>query len=271
MSTDLTILYITLNLLPESWVRFQLDHLVRSARGAKIISVSRVPMNLGTNLLDKEPRSYWNLYMQMLRAFKAADTPYVAMAEDDVLYTPEHFWTFRPKLDEVSYDRSRWSLFTWGNVYCLRQRVSNCSMIGGREYLIEALEERRAKYPDGPPSHLLGEVGREKVDRRLGVSRRNYVEWYCRNPIVHLNHPGGTDTGDYTAADGRHMVKKHGQIQAYDIPYWGKAEDIIARYKNGSSPVPKAAVQDRQHPDVPVDLQERRSCTPRGGLQRPGV
>jgi hypothetical protein len=228
---DLTILYITASEVPEKWLAFQLAHLENAANGAPIISISRKPMKLGYNLIDEEPKSYWNIYMQMLRGALIAETPYVAMAEDDTLYTKEHFYSFRPELNEVAYDRSRWSLFTWDNVYCVRQRISNCSLVASREYLIECLTERKNTFPNGLPNRMVGEVGRSKIEHRMGITVRNMVEWYSRGPIVQLNHPTGTDNGDYQNEGGRRMIKKHGQIQAYDIPYWGKATDILSFYK----------------------------------------
>ncbi|WP_370574770.1 hypothetical protein [Methanomethylovorans sp.] len=225
---DITILYITASEVPKHWLDFQVGHLLKAVGNAPIISISRKPMDLGTNLLDTEPRSYWNIYMQMLRGALLAKTPFVAMAEDDTLYTKAHFEEYRPPKDKVSYDRSRWSLFTWDNMYCVRQRISNCSLIAPRELLIEALTERKEKYPNGAPSELVGEVGREKVDRRLGVTVRGCVEWYSYGPIVQLNHSAGTDETQ------KRNWKRHGQIRAYDIPHWGKATDIIKVY-NGNT------------------------------------
>jgi hypothetical protein len=210
-----------------------LDVLKAAAGDSPIISITRTPLDLGLNLLDTAPKSFWNLYMQILRGAQAATTPYVALAEDDILYTREHFTEFRPALDQVSYDRSRWSLFTWEPhpIYCLRQRISNCSLVASREYLIDALEERKRVWPDGVEDARLGEVGRPIVDRRLHVTPRQMVEWYSTNPIVQLNHPAGSDSGDYgKAPNGRHLVKKHGQIKAVEIPGWGRAADLAAHY-----------------------------------------
>ena len=223
---DITILYITMNLMSSKWTDFQNHHLLQAADGAPIISVSRQPMTLGTNLLDTGTPGYWNLYCQILRAAKEAKTKYVALAEDDVLYTRAHFHEFRPKDNQIAYDRSRWSLFTWEKepFYCLRQRISNCSLIAPREYLISALEERQAKHPSGPDEKLLGEVGRSKVDHRLGVSQRGCVEFYSYGPIVQLNHPDGHDLTQKT------RWKRHGQVRAYDIPYWGPAKKVLEYY-----------------------------------------
>jgi len=221
---DLTVIYITCNEMPQRWMDFALGHLHNAIGNTPIISISRVPMALGNNFLDTEKKSYWNIYRQLLRGALLAKTPFVAMAEDDVLYTKAHFCEFRPAKDHVSYNRSRWSLFTWDNVYCVRQRISNCSLLAPRELLIEALTEREVKYPNGAPEELTGEVGRDKVAKRLGVTAYPCTEWYSYGPIVQLNHPTGTDLTQKT------QWKRHGQIRAYDIPYWGKATDIIKVY-----------------------------------------
>jgi len=232
MNTDLTIIYLTLNMMPKTWSDFQIGHLLKSADGARIISISCEPMSLGDNILQTEPKSYWNIYMQMLRGSEMADTKYVAVAEDDVLYTPEHFREFRPKDNEVSYNHSRWSLFTWDNMYCMRQRVNNSTMIGPRDYVIDALRERKARWPNGLPDERVGEIGRPDKDKVMKVTPRNMFVWFCRNPVIQLNHPTGTDVGDYARVAGRRLIKKHGQMKAYDIPYWGRAEDIL-RYYHG--------------------------------------
>jgi hypothetical protein len=211
-----------------NWVGYHLQCLAYALQDEPVITLSKKPMSFGLNILDKhEEKSYWNIYRAMLRGARAAKTPFVAVVEDDTLYSPAHFKEFRPKLDEVSYNRSRWSLFSWENkpMYCVRQRVSNCSLIASRGLLIEALEEREAKYPNG--NDYVGEVGRPIVERRLGVTPRKMVEWYSTVPIIQLNHPHGIDETQ------QRKWKKHGQLKAYDIPYWGKAEDIVRIY-NGS-------------------------------------
>lgn len=230
--SDLTIIYLTLNLMPEKWVSYQLEHLVKAAGDFPIISISRNPIDLGTNLLQTEPRSYWNIYMQLLRGAELAETPFVALAEDDALYPREHFIQFRPPPDAVSYNKLKWSLFSWDNLYCMRQRINNSTLIAPRILLIDALTERKNKWPEGRPDALVGEVGRPIVERNLRLTPRNLVEWYSSVPVIQLNHPTGTDVGHSKRSDGRKMVKKHGLIQAYDIPYWGKATDILRYYND---------------------------------------
>ena len=223
--SDLTAMYITANLMHERWLKHQVETML-SAIGpdVPIISVSKKPMDLGTNIVEDFPRCHWSIYRAMLLASKAAKTRYVAMAEDDALYSREHFVEFRPPDDAVSYNRSRWSLFSWDPIYCLRQRISNCTLIAPRELLIEALEEREKKWPNGAKNELTGEVGREIVHRRLGIPPVKLVEWYSTTPVIHLNHRDGIDPSQQ-----RHW-KAHGQIKAYDIPHWGKSAELVKHY-----------------------------------------
>lgn len=228
---DLTVIYLTMNLMPEKWTAFQNEHLKNSVGDAPIISISRIPMDLGTNILQTEPKSYWNIYMQMLRGAEMAETPFVAVAEDDVLYTKEHFTQFRPPPEMVSYNHSRWSLFSWDNMYCMRQRINNSTLIAPRELLIRVLSHWKDRWPGGRPDALVGEIGRPIVERNLRVPHTEMVIWYCTNPVIQLNHPTGTDVGGGRFGK-RRMVKKHGPMKAYDIPYWGKATDVLRHYND---------------------------------------
>jgi hypothetical protein len=206
-----------------------MEHLLKAIGSTKVISVSRKPMDFGMNLIDTEEPKYSNIYRQLLRAAKIADTEYIATAEDDVLYSKHHYKEFRPHRDQFAYNHARWSVFSWeGNkaIYCLRQRVSNCSLIAPRKLLIEALEERFKRYENEKiPERLMGECGRVKLERKMGITQRKMKLWWSTVPIIHLNHPDGTD--------GRQAekFKLHGQLKAINIPYWGKASDIARMYK----------------------------------------
>jgi hypothetical protein len=222
---DITILYISASQLPEHWMQFQIATLLDAVGDTPIISMTRKPLDLGENYRDTEPMCYWNIYRQMYLAASHAKTPYVAQAEDDVLYSNEHFREYRPKDDEVAYNRSRWSLFSWdARFYCLRNRISNCTLVAPRLYLLDALKERLGKWKTDPGDNIVGEVGRPDIDAKLGVSPRNKVEWWSTTPVVQLNHPSGSDIRQKT------KWKSHGQLKAFDIPHWGKSSELVKRY-----------------------------------------
>lgn len=224
---DLTVIYLTTNQLPEYFAQYQRKLLLEAIGDFPLISVSRKPMEFGLNLLDTDKQGYINIYRQMLRAAKVATTPYVAIAEDDVLYPPDHFTFHRPKPDHFAYNQNRFALFTWGKpTYNWRNRKSNCSLIAPRQLMIEALEERFAKYPgETMPVEYVGELGRSRVDNWLGVTVRKCDEVYSGTSVIQINHNGATEERQ------SRRRKALGPIKAFDMPYWGKAEELIKNFK----------------------------------------
>lgn len=224
---DLTIIYLTASELKESFAEYARETLLKAIGDKPLISVSRKPLNFGTNLIDDGKRCTDNIYRQMLRAAKIADTKYVAIAEDDCLYHKDHFDFYRPGQDTFAYDQNRFALFTWGPpTYSWRNRRSNCSLIAPRQLLIDSLEERFAKYPDGIPEKLVGELGRGRVERNLGVIERKSIDQFAEVSIIQFNHDNASEERQI-----RHR-KSLGQIKAYDLYYWGKADDLIKHYEN---------------------------------------
>jgi hypothetical protein len=213
--------------MPPRWVEFHMQTLKEALQDIPVISISRLPIAFGLNLPDSGPYCYANEYKQLLRGAKLAETKYIAACEDDTLYHENHFRRFRPQNDEFAYNRARWSVFSWGEPqYSLRNRVSNCSLIAPRELLIEALTERFNSHNGNPPEHLMGECGRNKLERTLGITQRKLVEFYSRIPIIQLSHPNGTEKRQ------QEQWKSHAEIRAFDIPHWRKAEDIVKFYNN---------------------------------------
>lgn len=223
---DLTIIFLTASQTPDSFAEYHRKILLEAAGDYPIICVSRKPMDFGVmNLLDTEPKCLSNIYRQMLRAAKLATTEYIATAEDDTFYSKEHFNFYRPEKDTFAYNQSRWALFTWLPMYSWRNRKSNCSLIAPRELLIEALEERFAKYPNGTPEEKTGELGRWRVEKKLNLTLRKSVEMYSDVPIIQFNHDNASEAGQ------RRHRKRLGSLKAFDIPFWGPAKDLIKLYK----------------------------------------
>lgn len=225
---DLTILFLTNNKVPAQWAEYHKECLLKAAGQYPIISISRVPIDIGTNYIQTEPECSTNLYRQFLRGCKLATTPYVALVEDDTLYTPDHFNSFRPELDTFGYNMNRWSVFTWGEkVYSRKDNKVGAASINPRLLAIEALEERFAKYPTEIPKTKSDELG-SGGERYLGVSPRKSKGFYSENPIIQFNHDYFTmDVGD--SVERRHK-KRHGAVKAYNIPFWGKASEVITHF-----------------------------------------
>ena len=226
MSQDMTIVYYTANAIPEKFHEFTKTILQVSAEGTPIVSVSKKPMDLGTNIVVDSPRSTINIYRQALIGAKAAKTKYIAMAEDDALYPPDHF-KHRPSDDAFAYNMSQWGLYTWVEpaMYSHKGRHVLYSMVCNRELFIETMEARFEKYPVDEEIVLKnwGEPG--KYERHLGLPEVKMETFNTGHAIVVFSHE--------TALAYGHLGKrkKLGNLRCFDIPYWGKAEELKKRYE----------------------------------------
>ena len=223
--SDLTIVLLTENLVPAEWARYHRDVLRAAAGDADILTVSRVPMDWGTNLLQDAPRSVANIFHQLYRAAQVATTPYLAVAEDDVLYARTHF-AWRPPPGAVGYNLCRWKVYTFGApIFGWTDRISNATLVGDRQAILTACAAREARYPEGVPDHRVGEIGRGMVARRLGVvDATRVVRFWTEPAIVHLCHPQGLDPLEHSHR------KRLPPLRAVEIPHWGTAAAIRDRY-----------------------------------------
>ena len=222
--TDLTIIYLTANRVPEKWAEYQRSVLLEASDGAPILSLSRLPVSLGTNVVYTEIEGISNIYRQMLKGAIMASTPFIAIAEDDTLYPKEHFECFRPPMDTFAYNMNRAGIFTWAKVptYYWKTRFVNAVLISPRQLMIDALEERFKKYPKGMP--INGELGRSNIEGKLGVSIRKSITFLSEISVVRFDHDFGGD------GSARRHTKRMGEVKAFDIPYWHRAEDLRAKF-----------------------------------------
>ena len=236
---DLTIIYYTSNYL-ETTNPYFLDNtkkqLLKAIDNLPLISVSQKPMAFGKNIcLGDIGRSHLNIYRQILIGCREAQTKYVAMAEDDILYSYQHFHSSLPKTGHFLYDMNKWSIFTWSNppVFSYRHRKIVNSLIAERQMLIDSLQERFSKFPDQSdiPLSRWGDPGR--YEDRLGVTVRPTQEFVCpevSNIVFSHEHAFGYES--------RGKRKRLGEPRAFEIPYWGQAVDIIKLFHNTNSKLP---------------------------------
>lgn len=222
---NITIIMLTANRVPKRWAEFHKEKLIEAAGYSPIITISREPLDWGVNLLDTEPYNISNIYFQLLRGAKAARTKFIAVAEDDTLYPKDHF-DFRPPTDTFAYNINRFGVFRWSRVptYFWKDRFSNSTLIAPRKLAIEALEERFNKFPNGTPGGFTGELGRNNIEDKLGVIRRKAMQFSTEISVIRVDHELGVDRLSRTHRKGM------GILRAYDIPYWGKAEEIVKKF-----------------------------------------
>ena len=225
---DATILFLTINLVPEQWRLFHREKLLEIVGDAPIITVSAKPMPdmPGINLIQTPPFNVSNIYAQMLRASKIATTKYIIIVEDDTIYSQEHF-KFRPEMDRFGYNMSRWGVLSWSKnpVYFYRHRESNSTLIAPRMLTIECLEDRFKRYPGDSAEWMAGEMGKEKVERRFETNYRS-VKFHSNDPVVNFHHVNGIDKLEQSKrkSDRKALI-------AYDIPRWRDVSTLAKLFR----------------------------------------
>lgn len=224
--TDLTIIMMTPNLIPENWARFHKQKLLEAAGGNPIITISKKPLDWGINLIQTG-YGFTNIYRQMLRGAKLATTKWIAMADDDTLYPKQHF-DFRPTEESFFYNLNRWHMCTWGKpFYFHKPQPGNGLLICSRSLLIKALENRfrSLQEQEDLPSRLCHELG--IVKEAQAYDKQGWKPFYTAEPVLSFYHTYCADK----------LSKKHRKyiwpVRAYDIPLWGNARTIRRQFVEG--------------------------------------
>lgn len=233
---DLTVVYYTANAAPIKFTANTWSQLIKAFGPGPIVVIAK---NLGVYdatrytwtkliLADNTPRSQASIYHQALEGAKAAVTKYIALCEDDVLYSPEHF-KFRPKTGHWGYNMNSWSIFTWGEPMFTYKPPGGRRNLNGliceRKMFIEHLEERFRLWPDDSKIdiNIFGEPG--KYDNQLGTTPHPSQDFYVNPSNIVFSHQTNLQF------EGLGTRKAVGQVRATEIPFWGKASDIVKLYK----------------------------------------
>lgn len=227
--SNLTIIYYTCNNISHDFGHATRTQLRDAIGELPIISVSHKPMKFGKNIVVDLPRHHLSIYRQALIGAKAVTTKYIALCEDDVLYSPEHF-KHRSSPGKFAYNMNVWNIQTWREPMFTQKpggRKNLSQLICERDLFIEAMEERFAKYPDGKVNlGLWAEPG--KYERQLGVTVREAEYFYTNPPNISYSHE--------TALSFENLGtnKRLGEIRATEIPIWGTAKEAMEVY-NGKN------------------------------------
>jgi len=211
---DITILFYTANLISDHFGSKVREHLLESCDGIPIISISHKPMDFGKNIcVSGFEVSVYNVYQQILMGAKQAKTKYVACAEDDALYVPEHFEHIPPD-DTFIYNVNRWSVTR--DFYYYRQRRLMSMCIASTQLMIDTLETRFAKYSEVAPH--FGEPGR--FEHKLGLPPVKIDSFKTEVPTLTFVHR--------PSLSGRRKLLP-GDLIEKELPYWGSATELWDR------------------------------------------
>ncbi len=225
---DITIILYTCNEVPLAFASNTYNQLLKAAQGAPIVVVSQKPMPVDEqNIVVDLPRHHLSIYRQALIGAKAADTKYIALCEDDILYSPEHF-KYRPKnMLKFAYNMNFWNIATWGEPVFTQKlggRRNLGNLICDRDLFIHAMEERFLRWPEGSKVNLSNWAEPSKYERHLDVSIREWEPFATNPPNIMFSHETALSFGNLGTR------KRLGEIRASEIPYWGSATKVRSLY-----------------------------------------
>lgn len=226
-NNDITIVYYTANKIGHSFAESTRKILLEASHGFPIVSVSQQKIDFGHNICVGDiGQNTLNIYRQALIGAKEAKTEYIGLAEDDVLYSPDHFMCYRPDPGVFAYNMNMWVIYTWTRppIFSYKGRRNLYALICHREDFIRTMEERFAKYPDGTGFHAghWGEPG--KYERSLGVQVNPTEEFHSEISGIAFSHDKAV------SFQGLGTRKAHGSERRDFLPYWGAASAILQLY-----------------------------------------
>jgi hypothetical protein len=225
---DLTVIMLTLNKPPKHWQAFYKRTLLQAIGDRPLVIISKEPVdwqrpNTQYGTQDEpatdEPSRYHNIYTQLLKAAKMADTPYVATCDDDCCYPAEHFDSYRPPLNKFSYNYCRWSINEWNRdnpFFYHSPNPDNPMFIAPRQKLIDDMEAMQAKHASNPDF----QYGKGTTEFMLDC-----VTWYSIEPIVCFHHVRGV------AGERIKRWKRPWPVQALSLPRWGAAAELVKEWR----------------------------------------
>jgi hypothetical protein len=236
---DKTVIYLTNNILDPTIETMCRHNILKSIGDCRLISVSQKPIDFGENIVTGIlPFSSLSICLQTREALKVITTKYVAIAEHDCLYTPEHF-EFIPPDENYWYNDNVWFLQTDDGLYSLiKDRKANSQLTCTTEAMKKSIDIRIEIMSDPAwlkryPMGRVGEAGAMEVAhaQRLASaipshskSREmlcNYVatfigkNWCSKLPNIDLRH-----SNNFTK-------RRRGIHRKYELEPWGTLKDVL--------------------------------------------
>ena len=219
---DLTVLYYTDGSLPPEFAAAVLEQLGRAAGSTPIVQ-QRQP--------DDWPHNHESIYRNIMAGLEQVQTPYVALAEHDVLY-PEGYFDYHPKKD-VDYNINRWCLHADRGIYSRRREWAMSQIFARTDVLRRAITERlqvAATYAEDTDCF---EPGKGEIEH--GLTPLSVRRFKSKHPTLDISGHGYNLTGRKTP---RSQIRD-------EVPYWGQAAEVLKQFH---VPGPRAKVAPAKNP-----------------------
>ena len=233
-----SIIYLTDNSLDPEIMALCQRVLAEAAGDIPIISVSQKPTDFGVNVcMGEMGRNWLSLYKQLLMGARVAETEWVVIAEHDCLYTSEHLNHTPETSTEFWYNDNRW-LVQWGGnhpelngMYSKWPGKAALSQLVCNRALLEGCIAERVEILEGGDSAKVFGKAEPGVTRWAKSGRPVWLRGYLAE---HMDkYESRTFKTVLPNLDIRHGTNftgpKRGNRRRYELPYWGRFEDVWQR------------------------------------------
>lgn len=205
-----TVVYYTSNTENEQFEKKIRDEIWKNKGDLPLISVSRKPIDFGTNVCVGDiPHCDLSAFKQLLTGLKEVKTQFAHAAESDALYPPEYFSFIPPTNDNVYRYKNVWVFWRWigtfhKNLFWKKQYTEGAQCCGTK-FWIESLEK------------LLKLLETNKI-RAEAFHTFDLFNWTAQNPVITIK----------TGNSLRNRTSTY-NISTDVLPYWGTATDLRNR------------------------------------------
>ena len=225
------IIYYTDNQVP-----MKIGHEARKTikkAGLPIVSCSLKPMDFGKNIHLKLERGYEAYFKQILTALKNSEADIIYFCEHDWLYHPSHFKFTPPKDDTFYYNWNWWRLRASDGLAVKYDTQMVPGLVAYRKLLLDYYK-KAVSYLEkvgftGDNARTVGfEPGTHK---RVDFGDYKVERFDSEFPNIDIRHDSNLTTSKWTQDAFRNQSNCQNWQETYEIPGWGKTEDIIKKFK----------------------------------------
>lgn len=203
-----------------------------------IISVSREPIKMGTNIVSTDPAGWLTMARNILKGLEASTADIVFFCEHDVLYHPSHFDFLPYRHDVIYYNTNVWRVRASDGfalyVNGLQQLSGLCAY---RDVLIPHYKKRIQLLEDAVKKGLSNEDFNAYV-RAMGfepgthgrperVDDLSADSYQAKFPNIDIRHETNSTPSRWRKDQFRNQKYTDGWTEAYEVPGWGVTRDRV--------------------------------------------
>jgi glycosyltransferase involved in cell wall biosynthesis len=224
-SLKIGVVYYTDNRLDET-IMCAVQKQIKNSFDGEIISASLRPIDFGENIVLNLERGYDTMFKQILAALEKSTADVVYFCEHDVLYPKGYFSFIPPDPTRIYYNKNVWQVRTSDGFAVSFDAKRLSQLVAYRDVLIEHYKKRIELVAKVGFSRRMGfEPGSHGRPERVDDLGSEY--WECVSPAIDLKHGKNATDARWSPSEFRSQRSCRNWKESYEIPYWGKTENII--------------------------------------------